>query len=148
MIDSAPERARKDFPEQAFMAHLGARLASVERGAFAITLPVRPGVTQQNSLVHAGASASVLDTACGFAASTTVPPDRTILPAEFPVNLFRPAIETTTEARAEDVREGRFPRGVPDSRDRLRSRGERDIALMTATLASGPLLSAPGGMGR
>lgn len=148
MIDSALERARMDFLDQAFMAQLGARLASVERGAFAITLPVRPGLTQQNGFVHAGALASVLDTACGFAALTTVPPDRTILTAEFKINLFRPAIGTTIEARAEVVREGRSLVVCQAVATACGAGGERDVALMTATLASVPLPGAPAGAGR
>ena len=73
------ERVRTSFAGQAFMGTLGARLGRVEPGEVEIELPVRDALTQQHGFVHAGALASVLDSAAGYAAFSLMPPRATIV---------------------------------------------------------------------
>jgi acyl-coenzyme A thioesterase PaaI-like protein len=52
-------------------------------------------------------SASVADSACGYAAFTLAPAATDVLAVEFKINLLAPARATTFEARARVVRSGR-----------------------------------------
>jgi uncharacterized protein (TIGR00369 family) len=140
MTGSALERARLGFLNQQFMTHLGAQLTRVEYGAFEVELPVRGILAQQDGFVHAGAIASVLDTACGFAALTTVPAERTILTAEFKINLLRPAVGNTIHARARVIREGRSLVVCQAVAVTFDDEAEFECAVMTATLASVPAM--------
>jgi uncharacterized protein (TIGR00369 family) len=74
------------------MATLGATLTAVADGEAQITLPFSERLSQQHGYMHAGAIASVLDSACGYAALTRAPADSEVVSAEFKINLLRPAI--------------------------------------------------------
>jgi uncharacterized protein (TIGR00369 family) len=100
-------RVRDSFTRQAFMATLGARLARVAPGEVDIELPVAEALTQQHGFVHAGALASVLDSAAGYAALTLMLPGAAVLSIEFKINLLEPARGTSIVARGRVVRAGR-----------------------------------------
>ena len=100
-------RVRASFNKQALMGLLDARLESVEAGAVDITLPFRPDLTQQSGTLHAGIVTSILDSACGYAALTTMPPDSEVLSVEFKVNLLRPARGDRFVAKGRVVKSGR-----------------------------------------
>jgi len=101
------ERVRGSFDRQRFMGTLGARLGRVAPGEVDIELPVAEALTQQNGFVHAGALASVLDSAAGYAALTLMPAGAAVLSIEFKVNLLEPARGTSIVARGRVVRAGR-----------------------------------------
>jgi len=101
------ERVRTSFARQEFMATLGARLDRIEPGAVDIELPVRGALTQQHGFVHAGALASVLDSAAGYAAFTLMPEGAAVLSIEFKINLLEPARGRSIVARGRVVRAGR-----------------------------------------
>ena len=101
------ERVRTSFDRQAFMSTLGARLGRVAPGEVDIELPVRDALTQQHGFVHAGALASVLDSAAGYAAFTLFPPTAAVLSIEFKVNMLEPARGSSIVARGRVVRAGR-----------------------------------------
>ena len=61
-------RIHASFAGQAFMATLGASLVEVEPGRVVIEMARQEALTQQHGFVHAGAIASVVDSACGYAA--------------------------------------------------------------------------------
>lgn len=86
------ERITASFKAQGLMATLGAKLVLVEEGEVHIGLPFSERLSQQHGYVHAGAITSVLDSACGYAALTMVPPGCEVVSAEFKINLLRPAI--------------------------------------------------------
>lgn len=100
-------RVRESFARQAFMATLGARLARVEPGAVDIELPVREALTQQHGSVHAGAVASVLDSAAGYAAFSLMPAGAGVVSVEFKLNLLEPARGDSILAEGRVVRAGR-----------------------------------------
>ena len=100
-------RVRESFARQRLMRTLGARLALVEPGVVEIELPYREELTQQHGFLHAGAVASVLDSACGYAALTLMPADAAVLSIEFKVNMLAPARGERVVARAEVKRAGR-----------------------------------------
>lgn len=101
------ERVRESFARQQLMHTLGARLTLVEPGIVEIELPYRTDLTQQHGFLHAGVVASVLDSACGYAAFTLMPADAAVLSVEFKVNLLAPARGDRLLARAEVKRAGR-----------------------------------------
>ena len=64
-------------------------------------------LTQQHGFLHAGAVASVLDTACGYAAYCVMPPDAAVLTVGYTINLIAPAAGERFAITGEVVRAGR-----------------------------------------
>ncbi len=100
-------RVRASFARQAFMHTLGAELAHVAPGAVTIELPCRPALAQQAGSLHAGAVTAIVDSACGYAALTTMPPDADVVSVEFKVNLLAPAGGERLRATGRVLRAGR-----------------------------------------
>ena len=71
MNDPAPKdpsfeaRVRESFARQGLMVTLGASLVHVAPGEVEIALPTSAAVSQQHGFVHAGALASIADSAAG-----------------------------------------------------------------------------------
>jgi len=84
-------RVQASFDRQAMMATLGAELASVEPGRVELALRHDARFTQQHGFVHAGAVAAVLDSACGYAAFSVMPPEAAVLTVSYAINLLAPA---------------------------------------------------------
>jgi uncharacterized protein (TIGR00369 family) len=91
-IDPAYEaRVRESFSRQSHMATLGAKIELIAPGEVHLALPFAPQFCQQNGFMHAGAIASVADSANGYAAYTLAPPETDVLAVEFKINLLAPA---------------------------------------------------------
>jgi uncharacterized protein (TIGR00369 family) len=73
------------------MATLGAKIELIAPGEVHLALPFAPQFCQQNGFMHAGAIASVADSANGYAAYTLTPPETDVLAVEFKINLLAPA---------------------------------------------------------
>jgi uncharacterized protein (TIGR00369 family) len=82
---------RESFSRQTLMATLGVELTHVAPGEVHLRLPYSPALCQQNGYLHAGAIASLADSANGYAAFTLAPPDTDVLAVEFKINLLAPA---------------------------------------------------------
>ncbi|WNJ88845.1 PaaI family thioesterase [Bosea sp. 685] len=100
-------RIADSFAKQAFMNTLGARLLHVGAGEIEIDLPVSRHLTQQHGFVHAGAVASIADSAAGYAALTTMPAGVGVLTAEFKINLLAPAAGERLLAKGKVIKAGR-----------------------------------------
>ena len=98
---------RDSFAAQQFMGTIGARLARVVAGEVEIRVPFRPDLTQQHGFLHAGVVTSALDSACGYAAFSLMPPGAGVLSVEFKTNLLAPARGDELIARGRVVRAGR-----------------------------------------
>ena len=61
-------RVRASFARQRAIDTIGATLARVEPGLVEVELPYRVDLTQQHGFMHAGIVATILDSACGYAA--------------------------------------------------------------------------------
>jgi uncharacterized protein (TIGR00369 family) len=85
------EETRASFARQGAMTHLGATLAHVEAGLVRIELPYREVLSQQHGFFHGGITATVADSAGGYAAFTLFPAGSAILTVEFKINLVAPA---------------------------------------------------------
>jgi uncharacterized protein (TIGR00369 family) len=101
------ERILDSFGRQRMMSYLGARIIHMTPGEIDIELPFRMELTQQHGFVHAGAITSIADSACGYAASTLMPADASVLTVEFKVNLLAPAQGQRFVARGRVLRAGR-----------------------------------------
>jgi uncharacterized protein (TIGR00369 family) len=101
------ERVRASFGRQAMMATLGARLRAVERGRVELAIDHDGRFTQQHGFLHAGAVVAVLDSACGYAAFTVMPPEAAVLTAAFTINLLAPAAGRRFVMTGEVIRAGR-----------------------------------------
>ncbi len=101
------QRIASSFARQTFMAHLGAALARVEPGLVEITLSARDTLKQQHGFLHAGVVTSIVDSACGYAALTTMPADAGVLSVEFKINLVAPAAGERFLARGTVLKAGR-----------------------------------------
>lgn len=86
------KRIADSFNAQGLMATLGAQLRLVEDGEVQIELPFSLHLSQQHGYLHAGATTSILDSACGYAALTKAPTGFEVVTAEFKINLLRPAL--------------------------------------------------------
>lgn len=100
-------RVRASFARQGIMAHLGARLVTVEPGLVEIDLPWREELSQQDGFFHAGAITTVADSAAGYAAFTLMPADARVLTVELKINLMAPARGERALARGRVERAGR-----------------------------------------
>src|SRR5687768_15217532 len=100
-------RVRASFARQRAMATLGATLGRVARGEVEIHLPFREELTQQHGFVHAGVITAILDSACGYAALSTMDEGVGVLSVELKVNLLAPASGERFVARAEVLKAGR-----------------------------------------
>jgi uncharacterized protein (TIGR00369 family) len=73
------------------MASLGAGIEKAMPGEIHIALPHSPAHSQQHGFLHGGVVASILDSACGYAALSLLPSDREVLTIEFKINFLSPA---------------------------------------------------------
>ena len=101
------ERVRDGFARQGFMVLIGAELVSVEPGAVAIALPLRPELSQQHGHAHAGAAWAIADSAAGFAAQSLMAAGDGVLTVELKINLLAPARGVRLVARGRVERAGR-----------------------------------------
>ena len=100
-------RIAASFERQAIMATIGASLARVAPGEVDIALPFRADLTQQHGFLHAGIVATIVDSACGYAALSMMEPGTAVLSVEFKVNLLAPARGVRFLACGRVVRAGR-----------------------------------------
>ena len=84
-------RIRRSFARQGYMTAIGAELVHVAAGEVDIVLPFSERLTQQDGYIHAGVVAGVTDSACGYAALTTMEANAEVLTVEFKINLLAPA---------------------------------------------------------
>jgi uncharacterized protein (TIGR00369 family) len=100
-------RCRESFERQGLMTLLGAELVEAADGQAAIEVPYREDLTQQHGYFHGGVVTAIADTACGYAAYTTMPPDSSVLTVEFKINLMNPAAGERLRAEAKVRKAGR-----------------------------------------
>jgi uncharacterized protein (TIGR00369 family) len=86
------DRIQSNFDRQQVMKLIGARLVKVSPGEVHIALPYNQALTQQDGYIHAGILTTLVDSACGYAAFSLMPPNSGVLSIEFKVNFLSPAI--------------------------------------------------------
>ncbi|MBV1858688.1 MAG: PaaI family thioesterase [Nannocystaceae bacterium] len=100
-------RVRESFAKQTIMGLLGASLSRVELGRVSVVLPARADLCQQDGFFHAGVSATIADSAAGYAALSLFDAQTEVLSTEFKVNLLAPAIGDQLRAVATVLKPGR-----------------------------------------
>ena len=100
-MSNAPlhDRIAESFKRQRLLSTLGARLLRVADGEVDIELPWSEAIQQQHGFVHAGAIATIADSACGYACLTRMPEGSAVLSVEFKINLLAPAAPHLGERR-------------------------------------------------
>ena len=106
-IDAMRARVRDSLDRQGMLHTLGVELISVERGRVQMVLRHDDRFTQQHGFLHAGAVSAVLDSACGYAAYSVMPPEASVLTVTFTVNLLAPAAGQRFTITGSVVRAGR-----------------------------------------
>lgn len=127
-------RVRASFARQRFMSRIGAEMTRVAPGDVSIDLPFDPELTQQHGFLHGGAIASVLDAACGFAASTLMPADAGVLTIEFKINFLAPGAGERFRFTGRVRRTGRTVTFVDGDAIAVADGRARTIATMQATM--------------
>jgi uncharacterized protein (TIGR00369 family) len=100
-------RCKESFERQGLMTLLGAELVEAADGRAAIEVPYGEDLTQQHGYFHGGVVTAIADTACGYAAYTTMPEDASVLTVEFKINLVNPAAGERLRAEATVRKAGR-----------------------------------------
>lgn len=116
------------------MKTLGATLELVEAGFVEIHLPITSAITQQHGFVHAGAVASIADSACGYAAFSLMPADAGVLAVEFKINLMAPAKGEKLIARGRVIRAGRTLSVCQADVVAVVGGSEKIVAILTSTV--------------
>ena len=101
------ERVRAGFARQRAMHTLGVEITRLAAGEIELAMPYEAAFTQQHGFVHAGIMATVLDSACGYAAFSLMPAEAAVLTVEFKTNLLAPAKGERFLFRAQVVKPGR-----------------------------------------
>jgi uncharacterized protein (TIGR00369 family) len=101
------EVVRSSLGRQTLMRTLGVSLAHIAPGAVDLSAPYSPEFAQQNGYWHAGAVASLADSANGYAAFSLAPAGTDVLAVEFKINLLAPARGERFIASGRVLRPGR-----------------------------------------
>lgn len=106
---------REDFAEAVHTLHdavglstlLGIELTTVTPGEVTATLKLKPEITQQDGVAHAGTITALADTVCGLAAYSLMPAGVGILSVNLNVALMRPGAGEYLRATGRVTKAGR-----------------------------------------
>jgi uncharacterized protein (TIGR00369 family) len=127
-------RVRESFARQAAMTTIGATVERVSAGEVVIRLPYDAKLTQQHGFIHAGMIATIVDSACGYAALSLMPTDAAVLTTEFKMNLLSPAQGDYLLAHGRVVRSGRKLMVCLGEVFAHKGENVKQVALMTASM--------------
>ena len=130
----AREVVEANFARQPAMALIGATIVVLEPGLVEVSFPFRTELTQQDGFVHAGIICTAADSACGYAALSSMPAGADVLSVEFKLNLLRPAAGERFVARAQVLKPGKTLTAVRADVFAFIGEKQRLIAAMQATM--------------
>lgn len=128
------QRVAESYAKQKAMANIGAVLVEIGPGTATIELPFQPELTQQNGFIHAGIVTMIVDTACGYAAFSLMPPTAAVLTVEYKVNFVSPAVGEKFIARGRVLKPGRTLMVCQGEVYAVKGGQEKLIATMLATM--------------
>lgn len=105
--DRKLQRARDAFASVAYAKFLGLELCELKSGEVTVCLEVREELKQNQSVVHGGAIASLIDTASAFVILTRIEPDERVTTTDLTIHYLRPITSGRMLAKARIVRGGR-----------------------------------------
>jgi uncharacterized protein (TIGR00369 family) len=128
---------RNTLESQGFTRLVGAEVMSVEPGRVAMAVNRRPELLQQNGLFHGGVLAYLIDNATTAAAGTMIDRGkRSVITAEYKINLVAPSTGDRLTCRAAVVKPGRTLT-VVEAKVFCRIDGaEKLVAVALATIAN------------
>jgi uncharacterized protein (TIGR00369 family) len=127
-------RVRDSFLRQGVMKTLDVEIVGLRPGEIDLAMPYASAFTQQHGFLHAGIVATVLDSACGYAAFSLMPADASILTIEFKTNLLAPARGARFLFKGKVVKPGRTITVCEGNAFAIDGGEEKLIATMTGTL--------------
>ncbi len=136
---------RESFNRQTIMATIGATLESIGKGRAVIALPYAKHICQQHGFLHAGVVTTIVDSACGYAAFSTMPENSSVLTVEFKVNLMAPAKGDRFIAEGRVIKAGRTLTVTQGEVIAYEGDKAATIAIITATMMR--LEAKPGSVG-
>jgi acyl-CoA thioesterase len=98
------ERALSKSP---YVNLLKMEVVGLKIGEAKIQLKVRDELRQSHGLLHGGATASLIDTATGFAAATMLKDGEKTSTADLTVHFLRPVVDGTIVCNAKVIKSGR-----------------------------------------
>lgn len=136
-LDAAIEKkVRESFAAQTAMTTVGATMTRLSYGQAEIELPAAAHIRQQQEFVHGGVVAMIIDSACGYAAFTTMPADSEVVSVEFKINFLKPALGAKLIARGRVLRPGKTLTVCQGEVYAVTDAGETAVAAMQATMAT------------
>jgi uncharacterized protein (TIGR00369 family) len=127
-------RIRTSFAQQGLMQTIGAAIAKVAPGEVHIEMPFGAGLTQQHGFIHAGIVTAIVDTACGYAANSLMPPNSEVLTVEYKVNFLAPARGEKFVAIGKAIKSGNTLTVCAGEVWAYGNDGEKLVAVMQATM--------------
>jgi uncharacterized protein (TIGR00369 family) len=127
-------RIRENFARQGLITTLNGEITHISPGELHITAPFDECFTQQDGFLHAGIIATLMDSACGYAAYTLMPADSRVLAVEFKVNFLSPAVGELFRAEGRVVKSGKTISVCEGKFFVLQDEGEKLVAMMQATM--------------
>ena len=128
---------RATLESQGFTRLIGAEVVSVEPRVVVMGVDRRPELLQQNGLFHGGVIAYLIDNATTAAAATVIDrTSRTVITAEYKINLLSPSVGDRLTCRAEVVKPGRLLTVVEAKVFCRIDRADKLVAVALATIAN------------
>ena len=129
------ERVRASFARQRVMQTLGIEIVRLAPGEIDLGMAYDATYTQQHGFTHAGILSTAMDSACGYAAFSLMPPDAAVLTVEFKINLLAPAAGERFLFQGRVIKPGRTLTICDAQAFAITDNGaQRLIATMTGTL--------------
>jgi uncharacterized protein (TIGR00369 family) len=125
---------KETFARQKVMTTIGAWAELAAPGEAIITLPFREDLCQQHGFIHAGIITTIVDSACGGAALSLMPPGAGVLTVEYKVNLLAPAKGERFIAKGRVLKPGRTLMVCQGEVTAFEGGQEKTIAIMLATM--------------
>jgi uncharacterized protein (TIGR00369 family) len=128
------QRLKDSYARQTAMSMIGASITHMAGGEVTIELPFRADLTQQHGFIHAGIVTMIVDTACGYAALSLMPPAAAVLTVEYKVNFISPALGELLVARGRVLKPGRTLMACYGEVHARTAETEKLVATMLATM--------------
>ncbi|MCY6383698.1 PaaI family thioesterase [Hoeflea prorocentri] len=128
------DKVAKSFALQTVMNTMGINLNSVRAGEVELSMDHRDAYTQQHGFIHAGVTATALDSACAYAAFSLMAPEAAVLTVEFKTTLITPADGERFIYRGRVLKPGKTLTYTEGSAWAVQGDQETLVATMTATI--------------
>jgi uncharacterized protein (TIGR00369 family) len=106
LSDSQRRRIEAAIQNVPFATLVGIKVASVGQGVASMTMDVRDELRQNNSVVHGGAIATLIDSVAAFAVIPLLADDETATTVDLTITYLRPLLSGKATASAKVLRAG------------------------------------------